>query len=152
MIGYIFISFVIAIIPAALFTYFLYDTFSFYRSREEKEKAIDKARAEGRCCKAILIKEGARDAKTDKSICKYKYNFNGKAYYLRVSHLETPTSRYADHEIEVFFRKSPKKAKIYNSFGQMETEHKYVFLILWFVFSCAVLVFLLYKLKGVGQR
>ena len=45
----------------------------------------------------------------------------------------------------MFFRKSPKYAKDYNDFGEMETEKKYIFITLWITISIILSVLLINK-------
>lgn len=150
MFGYIFICCVAAIIPAFLITYRISDVYTKYRSPEKRQEAVELARKEGRYATAKLISEGARDPDTDKCLCKYEYKYKGKIYHFNMSFTETPSNRYAPCEVDVFFRKSPKKARVYNQYGKMETEQKYVFLFLWIFIAILFFVLLNQRLQKAG--
>lgn len=153
--AYLFFCCIVALVPALLVTLWFDSEYTKYpegvKGTPKKIAAIERAKKEGRFAIAHLIKCGPSDNEPPYDMrVKYEYSYNGKIYHLRFDYRPAYPTDYPPKEMEVYFRKSPKKAKTYSKFGHMETERKYVFLFLWVVFTVVLFVFLIRKVSEAG--
>lgn len=155
MFAYLLICAVFALLPAWLITHWLYNEYTKYpegiKGTPKKKEAIERAKKEGRFAVAHLVKRGPSDNSAPYATrVKYEYTYNNKMYHLTFDYIPSRPSDSPPETMEVYFRKSPKKAKDYSEFGHMETETKYVFLFLWVVLTIVFFILLIRKVKEMG--
>lgn len=144
--AYLVVSLGLALIPAYFVTWFVYMTYTKYQGSRERDAAVEKARAEGRAVTARLVTNTVSDnGAPHSSYCKYKFIYNGKKYCKRVEWLPGKKRELPPETMEFYFRKSPKHAKLYDDFGKLETETKYVFAVVWILTAVIISVWLLQR-------
>lgn len=155
MIGYVIICCIAALLPAFVVTRWLSIEYTKYpegiKGTPKKEAAVEKAKADGRFAIAKLVSAGPKSNDPPyRQYVKYKYVYNGKTYRMAFNYIPIKPSDRPPQEMEVYFRKSPRHAKMYSHFGRMETEKKYVFLVLWICISAILSFLLIRKVSEVG--
>ncbi len=144
--AFLLVSFVLALIPTYLLTFFIYTVYDKYWGSPKKDAAVEKAREEGRAVTAHLVKRTVSDNDAPySSYCKYEFVYNDKKYHKKIEYLPSKKRETPPETMEFYFRKSPKHAKLYKDFGKMETETKYVFLVSWCIIAIMVCIFLISK-------
>lgn len=112
----------IAIVLGALVTPVIALLFNWVIAPFIKEKEIIKSRNAGHIVEAKLVKRAQQDYPGDIQASRivygtYEYIYNGKVYKYNARHVDDVPDRKT-----LYFKKNPKKAKIYEDFGTVESK------------------------------